>query len=413
MTDEFGSTNVQGRKELPAGWCWVKLGDVCKVVGGSTPDTGESAYWGNDFVWVTPADLGKLSGVFIHDTSRKITSEGFLNCGTELLPVGAVIMSSRAPIGHLAIAGMPLCTNQGCKSFVPSGEVDSLFLYWGLKKAVPDIQALGSGATFAEVSKSTLQQFKIPLPPLPEQQRIATLLKEQMAAVDKARAAAEERLAAIKALPAAFLRQVFPQQDQPIPDGWRWVRLGDVCDVVGGSTPDTGNQAYWNGDITWVTPTDLGKLSDISINSTSRTITRSGLQNCGTRLIPIGSVVMSSRAPIGHLGIASDSLCTNQGCKSFVPGVDVDSVFLYWSLKRLVPDIQALGSGATFTEVSKSILCQFEIPLPPLTEQQRIAALLKEQMTVVEKARIAAEAELETINALPTSLLRRAFNGEL
>jgi len=178
MTVENSSLDVQGSRELPKGWRWVKLGDISKVVGGSTPDTGNSSNWGNDIIWVTPTDLGKLSGIFIVDTSRKITHLGLLNCGSELVPPGTVVMSSRAPIGHLAIAEQELCTNQGCKSFVPSSEVDSLFLYWSLKKAVPSIQALGSGATFAEVSKSTLHEFEIPLPPLPEQQRIATLLKE-------------------------------------------------------------------------------------------------------------------------------------------------------------------------------------------------------------------------------------------
>ena len=94
---------------------------------------------------------------------------------------------------------------------------------------------------------------------------------------------------------------------------------------------------------------------------------------------------MSSCAPIGHVGIAGVPLCTNQGCKSFVPGPDVDSAFLYWSLKWVVPDLQALGSGATFTEVSKSHLQRFEILLPPLAEQKRIAATLNEQMAVVER----------------------------
>ena len=209
MTREIGSMDSKEKRELPAGWRWVKLGQISKVVGGSTPDTGETTYWGSDIAWVTPTDLGQLSSIFIHDTSRRITLAGLMNCGTELVPAGTVVMSSRAPIGHLAIAELELCTNQGCKSFVPSSEVDSLFLYWSLKNAVPDIQALGSGATFAEVSKSKLQEFEIPLPPLPEQQRIAALLKDQIAAVDKARKAAEAQLETINALPISLLRRAF------------------------------------------------------------------------------------------------------------------------------------------------------------------------------------------------------------
>ncbi len=199
----------------------------------------------------------------------------------------------------------------------------------------------------------------------------------------------------------------------PLPAGWRWVRLGEVTTVVNGTTPATGNKAYWDGDIVWITPTDLGKLSDPEIRASERRITAEGAQSCGLTCVPPGTVVMSSRAPIGHLGIATMELCTNQGCKAFVPGPEVDSYFLYYALKRSVWALQRLGSGATFDEISQSQCKEFEIPLPPLPEQQRIVAILREQMAAVEKARAAAEAELEAINALPAALLRRAFSGEL
>jgi type I restriction enzyme S subunit len=197
------------KRNLPSGWRWARLGDVCEVVGGSTPSTGNPNYWDGTIVWITPTDLGKNNCMTISSSERLITPEGLSDCHIEMLPVGTVVMSSRAPIGHLAIAKVPLCTNQGCKSFVPSSSVDSVYLYWALKQSVPFIQMLGSGATFAEVSKSTMQDFPIPLPPLDEQRRIVTILNEQMAAVDKARAAAEDKLAAINALPAALLRRAF------------------------------------------------------------------------------------------------------------------------------------------------------------------------------------------------------------
>ena len=196
---------------------------------------------------------------------------------------------------------------------------------------------------------------------------------------------------------------------RPLPDGWRWARLGEVCDVVGGSTPDTNNPAYWSGEIAWVTPTDLGKLTDKTIVKTGRYITPEGLDSCSARMLPVDTVIMSSRAPIGHLAIAGVSLCTNQGCKGFVPGEDVEPLFLYWAMKRAVPTLQSLGSGATFTEISKTALQRFEIPLPPLPEQRRIASMLNEQMAMVEQARRAAEEMLETVAALKNAFLREIF----
>ena len=270
-----------------------------------------------------------------------------------------------------------------------------------------------AGSTFINLPGNELNSFPIPLPPLSEQKRIAALLNEQMAAVERARKAAEECLAAVNELPAAYLRAVFPAPDQPLPDGWRWVKLGEVCEIVSGTTPKSGTPEYWNGEIVWITPTDLGKLRHRYITDSERRISKAGFDSCNLTMLPVGSVVLSSRAPIGHLGIVTVPLCTNQGCKTFVPGDALESEFLYHAMKRSVWDLQQMGSGATFAEVSKTQLEGFEIPLPPLSEQKRIAALLNEQMAAVERARKAAEEELEAINRLPAALLRRAFAGEL
>lgn len=214
--------------KLPVGWRWAKLGEVCRVVGGSTPRTHVPQFWDGDIVWITPTDLGRLESEFITASGRKITKAGYENCGTELVPTGSVVLSSRAPIGHLGITRVPLCTNQGCKSFVPSAEVDSQFLYYALKTSVPELQALGSGATFTEVSKTDLESFPFSLPPLPEQRRIAGVLREQMAAVEGARRSAEVQLEASQALPASYLRTTFDSAEAKV---WPRKRLGDLLQL--------------------------------------------------------------------------------------------------------------------------------------------------------------------------------------
>lgn len=193
--------------------------------------------------------------------------------------------------------------------------------------------------------------------------------------------------------------------------GTQLTPIGEVCRVVGGTTPSTANPAFWDGDIVWVTPADLGKLADGSVSTSHRQISKEGFASCGLELVPEGSVVISSRAPIGHLAIARVPLCTNQGCKSLVPGNRIRSDYLYWALKYRMEDLKKLGSGATFTEVSKSQINAFGIPIPSLEEQGRIAARLEEQMAAVAKARRAAEERLDAINALPAALLREAFGG--
>lgn len=218
-----------GKRKLPSGWRWARLEAVCKVASGSTPRTGVSEYWDGDIPWVTPTDLGRLDRPVLAATERRITAAGLASCAAQVVPPGTVIMSSRAPIGHLAVAEVACCTNQGCKSFVPTESVDTWYLYFALKTAVPELKALGSGATFTEVSKTAVELFEIPVPPLSEQQRIAAILNEQMAAVERARATAEARLETAKALPAAYLRAVF---NSPEAQRWARMKLGEVCDLL-------------------------------------------------------------------------------------------------------------------------------------------------------------------------------------
>ncbi|WP_346400776.1 restriction endonuclease subunit S [Pseudomonas syringae] len=154
----------------------VPLGEVCKVVSGSTPKREKAEYWGGIIPWVTPKEINRLASPYLWDSAQKITEEGFNSCSTSMLPAGSVLLSSRAPIGLLAINKIPVCTNQGFKSLVPSSEVNSEYLYYILKANVKVLQARGNGATFKELAKPAVEDFEIPLPPLEDQIRIAHLL---------------------------------------------------------------------------------------------------------------------------------------------------------------------------------------------------------------------------------------------
>jgi len=152
--------------------------------------------------------------------------------------------------------------------------------------------------------------------------------------------------------------------------------LGKCCEVISGATPRRDHPEYWDGDIPWVTPKELGGLEGTVLRQTEESITEAGFKNCSTRMLPAGSVLFSSRAPIGLVAIAGISLCTNQGFKSFIPGPDVDSGYLYWWLKHHAAAIAQRGNGTTFAEISKEGIERVPIVLPPLAEQRRVAAVL-------------------------------------
>ena len=158
---------------------------------------------------------------------------------------------------------------------------------------------------------------------------------------------------------------------------WPVGTIGEVCEVVSGATPRTGKPEFWDGEVPWVTPKDLSKLGQKHLDDTPRKITKAGLESCSAKMLPAQSVLFSSRAPIGLVAINTLPVCTNQGFKSLVPHFDLVSPdFLFWWLRSQEEHIQSKGRGATFKEISKKIVEELQIPLPPLDEQKRIAGVL-------------------------------------
>ena len=152
------------KREIPAGWEVKRLGDVCEIFNGSTPLTADNDNYGGDIIWITPKDLSEQKSKFVYQGTRNITQKGYNSCSTTFVPKGTVVMSSRAPIGLLSIAMCELCTNQGFKNLVPKNKDYTNLLYYTLLNYIPQIQNLGTGTTFKEVSKEKLSNFSVLYP---------------------------------------------------------------------------------------------------------------------------------------------------------------------------------------------------------------------------------------------------------
>ncbi len=178
---------------------------------------------------------------------------------------------------------------------------------------------------------------------------------------------------------------------------WPKVRLDECAEIIAGATPSTSVESYWGGDICWATPKDMSELEGAYISDTPRKLTRAGLEKCAAAVLPAGSVLFSSRAPIGHVAVNTVPMATNQGFKSFIPRPErVVAKFLYWWLRTNRAYLESLGNGATFKEVSKAIVSRIEIPLPPLADQLRIADLL-DRAEALRAMRRAALAQLDSL----------------
>lgn len=161
-----------------------KISEIGKIVSGATPKTSLPENYGGSIAWITPADLSGYQEKYISRGARNITQAGYDSCSTQLMPAGTVLFSSRAPIGYVAIAQNPICTNQGFKSIVPNESVDSVYLFYQLKYLRKQIQEMGSGTTFKEISAKTLGEVRIVVPSIPEQKRIVARIEELFSELD-------------------------------------------------------------------------------------------------------------------------------------------------------------------------------------------------------------------------------------
>ena len=207
------------------------------------------------------------------------------------------------------------------------------------------------------------------------------------------------------------------EKSYSIPDTWLWVRLVDIGDIVGGGTPKTSEVSFWeNGTISWITPADMRGLGKY-VSCGMRKITNAGLEKSSARLLPKGTVIYSSRAPIGYIAIALNELCTNQGFKSVIPFNVELSEYLYYCLISQTQNIISRASGTTCKEISGGEFGQTIIPIPPLAEQKRIVAKIEELLPYIEKYD-KAYSKLTVFNKkfpedMQKSILQYAMQGKL
>ncbi len=207
-----------------------------------------------------------------------------------------------------------------------------------------------------------------------------------------------------------------PEEEWPyeVPENWCWVIIGSITTVVGGGTPSSKVQEYYeDGEIPWITPADLSGYESLYISHGNRNITQLGLEKSSAKLLPKGTVCLSSRAPIGYTVIAENEISTNQGFKSFVPSPVYLPEYLLWYLKGNKKLLESRASGTTFLELSAKKAALIEFPLAPLGEQQRIVNRIESLFAKLDEAREKAQAVVDGFEDRKAVILHKAFTGEL
>lgn len=393
-------------------WPTKPLEEIADLYGGSTPSRQNPAFWGGDIPWVTPTDLPMPDeGIsVVNKTKDRITQAGLDSSSATLIPKGAVLFSSRATIGKVAVADMPLATNQGFANFVPHSKIISRFLAYALWVRREDIARLSGSTTFKEVSRSTLRKYQLPVPPLAEQERIVKLL-DAADALRKLRAQADHRTNDL--LPALL------NDTLGAPGKYAEKKLDSVCEFITKGTTPIGSEireAPAADDIPFVKVyhiTDNGGI-DFSYRPSfiSRTLHESTLRR--SRVYP-GDVLMNIVGPpLGRIGLVPSDYPewnVNQALAIFRPRAELLSSYLLHALRssRILPTILNQAVGVRQLNLSLEQCRNATIPLPPIPVQQQFAA------TVTEICEFEAEqtASHRRLNDLFQSMLHRAFRGEL
>ena len=388
---------------LPHGWTSRRFDQLGELCSGSTPSSSRTEFWDGATVWVTPTDLSRLNTPYLHDSAKHITERGLRNCSARLLPPGSIVLSSRAPIGYVAIPTVPFCTNQGCKSIALHNSYHSEFVYYAVTAAVPRLKRLGEGTTFAEISKSSLAKAEVVLPiDKAEQAKIA----EVLSTVDRAIEETEALIAKQQRIKTGLMQDLLTRgidehgnlrseqthefKDSPlgrIPVEWDPMPFGSCGQWFSGGTPSKAIRRFWGGGVPWVCPKDMKQFE---LHQSIDTITGNAVA-AGARLMPTGTVFIVIRGMIlvhtFPVGVSTTEVAFNQDVKAIVPKQGLMGRYLAYWLSSHFHQFLKLATTATHGtkrfDMDELQAALVGVPLP--NEQKHIVRIFDEQQSVIER----------------------------
>ncbi len=347
-----------------------------KIGTGNTPSMKIREYYENkDYCFIKPSDLqDNVTQLFESENKLDIRSKNI----SRIFPKGTVLVSCIGSIGKVAISNMEIAScNQQINYIIPFENVDSIYLAYAILFNREQLLSIANAPVVPIVNKSQFSKIRIPLPSFEEQKVFSDFVNQ----VDKSRFIAKQQFAMFDDLIKSKFIEMFGTIDLSSQKE-EWRRIGDVGTILTGSTPKTSEPSFWDGDLKWIAPAELTSESYI-INDTERKITEAGRRSCSLNLLKPGVVLLSSRAPIGKVGIVGSEMYCNQGFKNIECGPELNNVFLYVLLKNNGGYLNSLGRGATFKEISAKIVENIRIPVPPLERQEQFVTFFNQ----VDKSR--------------------------
>jgi len=412
---------------IPDHWLASPLKRAFKIEGGSTP-TPDEVNWNGDIAWVTPADLSGLSSLFLDGSKRTITATGLASCGTTLLPAGSLILSTRAPIGSLAIALISMCTNQGCKGLVPNANASAVYFAFVLLTAKDELNNRGRGSTFLEISGDELSRFSVPTPPFAEQTQIARFLDHETARIDVLieeqqrliELLKEKRQAVISHAVTKGLDPTVPMKDSgvewlgEVPAHWERKRLKNISPfitvgiVVNPSdyVAEEGLPFIYGGEV---------KEGLIEVDKARKISLKDSLRNRKT-MLEAGDIVTMR---VGYPGLTAvvPPECEGGNCASVMlvkrGGFDSRWLCAVMNSRLVRQQVEVVQYGAAQKQFNIADAIEFWMFKPPFSEQATIAEFVEEQSSIFDELMAESENSMALLQERRSALISAAVTGKI
>ena len=389
------------------------ISEIGDIISGATPKTNVLTNFGGEIPWLTPADLSGYTEKYISHGARNLTQQGYDSCSTHLIPAGTVLLSSRAPIGYVAIAKNEICTNQGFKSIVPKAFVNSEFLYYQLKSLKNTLQNLGSGTTFKELSAKKLATVQVVIPSLEEQKSIVSKIEELFSKLDASVAELKTAKEKLKVYRQAVLKEAFT--------GFTQKGLVEISEIVediriGPFGTMLHKADYVSGGVPVINPQHIKKLSIIP--SEKVTVSQEKYVELAPYQLKENDIIMGRRGEMGRAAaitkVEAGWIC-GTGSILFRLKPEYDATFYSQILSS--PDavhyLEDHATGTTMKNLNESIVKHIPVPKVTRQMQEEIVSKSEEKTSICDSIEQTIDASLQQAEALRQSILKQAFEGGL
>jgi type I restriction enzyme S subunit len=395
-------------------WKIYQLSEVTEIVSGGTPKSEVLEYWDGDVLWITPKDMGQAKTIFVSNTSRTISRLGLQKSSAKLIPKNSVILSTRAPIGHLIINVQEMATNQGCRGLIPKNNLDTKFLFYFLKSNIKLLNDLGTGTTFKELSRNALEKIKIPVPPIEEQKRIVEILDKAFEGIAQAEANTRRNLINARELFDSYLNQIFIQKK----GDWETKTIADISTKIEYGSSSKSAQ-YENNDS--IPVLRMGNIQNglINWNDLVYTDRKDEIEKYSLQYNDVLFNRTNSDIHVGKSGIYKGerpAIFAGYLIRIHYKKEEINPDFLNFYLNSSIAreyGSSVMSRSINQANINGTKLKSYPIYIPSLPMQNKIVDSLYKLKNQAKKLETIYQRKLEAIAELKQSILEKAFTGQL